>query len=146
MNASEADIYIAFFGWLERLRPTWSIKKYGVDFEPANRPWIRVTFLATPEPHFSGFGNGRFTRNHRLVQVDCFYPKGEKRTDLLLAQAEGVRALFWPTPRGLSIPAGSSTLNIEEEPIVGPLVEAGPSHNAVSVTVRFSTERGPVAT
>lgn len=141
-NATEQQIYDALHLRLDALLPRWSLKHRGVDFSPGAAPWMRMTMLPTPEPEFTGFGNGRFTRQTRLMQIDLFYPKAEKRTDFLLQRADAVRALFWDR-HGLFIQAGQATLDILKEPVIGPLIETGPSHLQIDVTVVFSTDRSP---
>lgn len=142
MNATELEIHDALWLRLDAMTPKWKLKYPGIDFSPGNQAWARLTILPTPEPEFAGFGNGRFTRNRRLTQVDLFYPKSEKRTDLLRDRAEAVRALFWGR-HGLALEAGQGVIEITTEPVIGPLIEDGASHLQLSVTIAFSTERSP---
>jgi hypothetical protein len=123
-NPEAADIERALQLHLEELEPAWATKKLGIAFKPTNGPWQRGTWMPA-RPARVAIGGGAYHRLNGIYQVDLFYPKSERRTDLLLARAKAVKRHFYPEDaQGFEIDAGAGQIVFDREPAVSGLDEA----------------------
>lgn len=144
-NPTEAQIETALYGRMTALDPQWTTKLPGIDFKPSGGPWQRGTWMpGDPGPPVA-FGAGAYHRQGGIYQIDLFYPKSERRTDLLLARAAAMRAQFYPeNGQGLAIDAGGGQLLIDRRPFVSGIDSASDAaFNRVWIDVHIRIELPP---
>ncbi len=144
-NPTESEIEKALGDHMDALTPAWRSKLPGVAFTPTGGPWQRGTWMPA-RPGLVAFGGGAHHRQSGVYQIDIFYPKSERRVDLLLERATAMRQHFYPDgARGLTIEAGEGEIIVERRPGVSGIDETDPAYNRVFVEVFVRIELRPAA-
>lgn len=142
------DIELALQTHLEALLPHWSTKLLGVTYSPSGGPYQRGTWMPArrgPRNEPVAFGTGAYHRLEGIYQIDLFYPKSERRTDMLFERAKAMSAHFYPDDgQGGVIEAGPGHIHFDRKPIVSALDEkSDAAYNRLFLEVFVRIEQPP---
>lgn len=142
-NPTEGEMEAAAWSHMSALTPPWTTKYLGIAFSPSGGPWQRGTWMPN-EPVVVAMGAGAYHRQNGIYQIDLWYPKSERRVDILFERATAMRQHWYPDlARGNTIDAGGGQLILDKRPFVSRLDESDAAYNRVWLEVLVRIELPP---